>query len=519
MSAPAPVRLRAFVIAAAVCALVQVLVAGTGLVLVRAAVDDSRPPAATAPGPTAPAPPSEATPAPPETSPAPTTDHAALRPDRPVVRLRFAVAADLQSVTGSETVVFTPDLRVCELVFRLWPNKPETAEAGNDLSVTAAAVDGAPVDPVVEAAGAPEGSTGTLVELPVDGCAEPGQPVTAKLEFALRLGEDTPERVGWSADAGMAWFATAFPMLAWEHGVGWMREPAVDLFGEMVGSETFALELLEVVAPSDLEVMGTGEARGTTEVGGTGLTAHAFFAEAVRDVAVVVGELEVVEAEVDGTSLHVAVPAGVDTAAGVGVWQQAQAESLREVTAYLGPYPYTDLWVTVVPDFPTGVEFPGAIFYGDVDPSAHVELVSHETVHMWVYGLVGNNQGRDPWLDEGLTSYVEGHVLGLDALSQLQGVPPEGEGYLGASMGYWAQRDPGGQLYGASVYGQGARAFAEAREAAGGEAFDTSLRAYVSEQAHQIATPDDLAAAFEAAPEALAVLEDAGAFAGDAGDP
>lgn len=513
------VRVRGFVVAAAVCALLQVVVAGGFGAALLARADSS------VPEPSVAAPPRAEEPLPslpdPDPSPTPETDYAAPRDDRPVVRLRFEVADDLQSVTGSETVIFTPDLRVCELVFRLWPNKPETAAAGNDLSVTAATVDGAEVTPVVEAAGAPQGSTGTLLELPVEGCAEPGQPVTAELEFALVLGEGTPERVGWSAEAGMAWFGTAFPLLAWEHGVGWMREPAVDLFGEMAGSETFALELLEVVAPEGLEVMGTGQRGGTAGGAGPGLTVHAFSARAVRDVAVVVGELEVVEADVDGTRLHAAVPAGVETVTGVQEWLERQAESLRQVTAYLGPYPYTDLWVTVVPDFPTGVEFPGAVFYGDVDPAGYVALVPHETAHMWVYGLVGNNQGRDPWLDEGLTSYVEGHVLELDVLSQLKGVPPQGEGYLGASMTFWAERDAdsGGRVYGASVYDQGARAFALARESAGGEAFDAALRAYLAEQAHQIATPADLADAFAPVPDALAVLTDAGAFAGDQGDP
>ena len=37
--------------------------------------------------------------------------------DRPVVELAFDVADDLTRVTGTESVTFTPDLRVCELVF------------------------------------------------------------------------------------------------------------------------------------------------------------------------------------------------------------------------------------------------------------------------------------------------------------------------------------------------------------------------------------------------------------------
>jgi hypothetical protein len=46
--------------------------------------------------------------------------------DRPVVELVFDVREDLRTVSGSEKAVFTPDLRICELVFRAWPNKPIT---------------------------------------------------------------------------------------------------------------------------------------------------------------------------------------------------------------------------------------------------------------------------------------------------------------------------------------------------------------------------------------------------------
>ena len=32
-------------------------------------------------------------------------------------------------------------------------------------------------------------------------------------------------------------------------------------------------------------------------------------------------------------------------------------------------------------------------------------VVAHETAHQWWYGVVGNNEVRESWLDEGLTEY------------------------------------------------------------------------------------------------------------------
>jgi dihydroxyacetone kinase-like predicted kinase len=55
----------------------------------------------------------------------------------------------------------------------------------------------------------------------------------------------------------------------------------------------------------------------------------------------------------------------------------------------------------------------------------------------------------------------------------------------------------------------------EAREAVGAEAFDAAIRCYVEATAWSIGTPDDVADALADLPEALAVLEEAGAL--DAG--
>src|SRR5918998_448124 len=222
-------------------------------------------------------------------------DVAAPWPDRPVVDLRFEVAPDLATVAGREVVEFTPDQDTCELVFRSWPNKPATSRAGSSLTVSDVQVDGRDAAFLDIAAGAPEDApAGTLVEVPLADCVSAGETVTAELTFDLVLGEEVNERVGTSSDAEVAWFATAFPLLAWERGRGWERGPAVPVIGETAVSEDFLLDSLEVVAPSGYEVLGTGAADGTQDQQ-DGTTVHRFTAPAVRDVAVAVGELDVAE--------------------------------------------------------------------------------------------------------------------------------------------------------------------------------------------------------------------------------
>lgn len=443
-------------------------------------------------------------------TPSPTTTRVVTAepwPDRPVVTLDFDIADDLSTVAGRETVSFTPDAQVCELVFRTWANKPELAASGTSLTVNAVSVDGQPAAARVDAAGAPLGAPGSLIEVPLPACVESGTTVNAELGFTLVLGEDAGERTGRSQDDRSVWLATAFPLLAWERERGWARDPAVELFGEMAASEDFQLERLDVVAPADLDVLSTGTLQERTEGPRPGTAIHRFAADAVRDIAVTVGDYDVVEREIDGVRLHVAVPTvGVnETAAALADTQEV---SLRGMTALLGPFPYPDLSVTVVPAVVTGIEFPGAIFYGDLARGRR-ETITHETAHMYFYGLVGNNQGRDPWLDEAFATYAQAIVDGQADRFGLFTPPPYAVGQVGQPMTYWEVQP---QTYGPGVYGQGAQALLQARQAVGAAAFDSAIRSYVAENAHQVATPDDVAHALADFPEAIDILQDAGAL-------
>lgn len=443
---------------------------------------------------------------------------------RPTVDLRFSVDDALTTVTGTERVELHPDVRVCELVVRLWPNAPSVALSGTALVLGAARVAVgrgglANVTPRLERAGAAAGTEGTLATLPLPSCVDPGGTARAVLGFTVRLGRDAAERVGTDGGSRLAWWGTAYPLLAYERGRGWMRDPAVVLDGESAGSEDYRLTLA-VEAPSRDEVQGTGTPTGSTVVAG-GRTVHRFSADAVRDVAVVVGDLAVASRVVPAgqgsqVRVHAAVPRRGSRATPAR-WLGATSTAVGAITSYVGPFPYPDLWVTVVPDFPTGVEFPGAIMYADEDPAAATGLVEHETAHMWFYGLVGNDQGRDPWLDEGMASFIETLVTPGGTRESDPPLPPEAKGRLGAPMTYWQQVPQDTErVYSRGVYWQGAGVLLRARAEVGPARFDAALRAYVAAAAHRIATPEDLRRAFEHLPAAANELAAAGAFDGGA---
>jgi len=163
-------------------------------------------------------------------------------PTRPVVSLAYDVADDLRSATGSETIMFTPDKQVCEVVLRAWPNKPVLTKAGNGMTIGTVTVDGTPLHTDVQAAGAAAGASGTLVEAKLPACKAAGTSLTVKADFTVTLGPKTDERMGYATSGELAWFQTAYPLLAWQDGVGWVRDAAVDMYGETVTSEAFTLK-------------------------------------------------------------------------------------------------------------------------------------------------------------------------------------------------------------------------------------------------------------------------------------
>ncbi|MGM0719067.1 MAG: M1 family aminopeptidase [Actinomycetota bacterium] len=449
----------------------------------------------------------------------PQVERAAPWPQRPVVDASLDLAPDLSSATGRQTVRFTPDARICELVFRLWTNRPTVVSDGGSSRVTDASVDGTPVTPRTEQAGAPDGAPGTLVELPLPSCADAGTTVTAQLGFTLTLGEDSTERIGHSTSAGTAWLGSPLPVLDWVRGRGWVRTPAVRMSGETVVAEDYRLASLAVTAAADQQVVGVGTATGTRDAGGGRLT-RTFAADAVRDVAVAVGAYEVTESTVGATRVHVALPTagragarrGGELRGSAQDWQGEVARFLPALERLLGPYPYPDLWLTVVPTQSDGVEFPTHLQFGDVDDATRPSLAAHEIAHSWFYALVGNDQARDPWLDEAFTTWAQALVADQRDLYRIGSFGPgDVAGPIGAPMSFWDSRDGFTDLVD-GVYDQGAAALFAGRDAVGAQRFDAAVRAYVEANAHRVAAPADVERAFADLPQVLDVLREHGAF-------
>ncbi|MDQ3570485.1 MAG: hypothetical protein M3396_07670 [Actinomycetota bacterium] len=399
-------------------------------------------------------------------------------PDRPRYDLQVDVRPAANTVLGRVAVRFTPDVATDRLVFRLWPNGPRTARAGARLDVRAVTVGGRAVPTAQE-------NPTTLVVRP-QAALVANRPVDATVDWQLTLPGPVNDRVSRSGDAIR--LGSFFPILAWEPGVGWAVRPPTSGFAEASAAVT-ADFTATVVAPPGFDVLATG----TTDGGGR------WKASAVPDFAVSVGHFTTASATVNAprpVQVTVGVHAGL--ADSPSVYLSRVTGALGDFASRYGPYPWPSFTMAVTPELDGGIEYPMHVLQG---PGTDGPTTTHEVAHMWFYALVGSDQGRDPWLDEGLASWAESRAEGTLHDFLAKAVPTEGRGRAGEAMTFWEGRQ--GAYY-RSVYVQPVQALAALGPP---DRVDCVLRLYVAGTAYRVARPRDLIEAASAVfPGAAATL-------------
>jgi hypothetical protein len=110
----------------------------------------------------------------------------------------------------------------------------------------------------------------------------------------------------------------------------------------------------------------------------------------------------------DTVAIHVLWRTGDEAEWGRGVAVERTAKALEWLEQLYGAYPYPQITNLHRLDG-GGTEFPMVI----MDGSADYGLILHELGHVYTYGILANNEWRDGWLDEGLTSFQESWAQGL----------------------------------------------------------------------------------------------------------
>jgi hypothetical protein len=201
-------------------------------------------------------------------------------------------------------------------------------------------------------------------------------------------------------------------------------------------------------------------------VSADGLT-RTFRATSVRDfVMTASADYRTREAVVGDTTVRVVTRPGFPAAATM----RAATNALRKLEARLGPYPYRVLKVAQSAGR-YGMEGPGIAWIPTGTPSANLTyLVTHEIAHQWFYGIVGNDQAREPFADEAAADFVARHVLGMRRGSRCAKDTLDRSIYRYSSACYYEV-----------VYIQGGNLLDNARKKMGPAAFWPALRGYLTD--------------------------------------
>ena len=390
---------------------------------------------------------------------------AAPRADRPQYALNVRVEPGFGRVRGDVRVHFTANRPTDRLVFRLWPNGPYQRDDGQRLDVGAVRENGKRLSS--------ERPNPTTLVVRLGRRLADGESVTVELPWTLRVPSGGRDRI--AGFFGGLRLGSFFPILAWDPDRGWVMDPPARFLAESSTTPT-----------ADFEVRVRAPRGARAVVSGTPVGHDRWQARAVRDVAVAVGPFHVITA-----TAHVPRPVSVRVAS-TGPSSVSRRRVLRTATDSIerlsrlyGAYPWRTYTVVVPPGIGgLGIEYPTLSFVGYL---ATTIVVHHETGHQWFYSLVGNDQYRDPWLDETGATWAQTR-LGSPLLA-----PPSGQiAHVGESIAYWDKHQ---QRYYLEAYGGGVAALRSLGPAA---RVDCALRLYVARNAYRIARPGDLLDALNA---------------------
>jgi aminopeptidase N len=204
-----------------------------------------------------------------------------------------------------------------------------------------------------------------------------------------------------------------YPVIATYDERGWHADPPPRNADLTYLDASFYV--VRVTAPAKLTVVASGSEVGRERVGGTQVWTYA--AGPSRDFYIAASDRYVAVSETVGeTTVHSYATRGRADGAELALGYAVAA--LRSYNARFGPYPYTELDVASTPMRAMGIEYPGivGISLDLYDPRGERDglpaqvylesVVAHEVGHQWFYGVVGNDQIHEPWLDESLVQYV-----------------------------------------------------------------------------------------------------------------
>jgi hypothetical protein len=318
-------------------------------------------------------------------------------------------------------------------------------------------------------------TTGTNLRVPLGRWVGTGQTVTIRIPFRLVVGSSGGAFTArLSRDRGVISFGQWFPIVSREHDSYGVGDPQVTRTAERIRLDlttTGSLPRNAVACPGLRSAPATSGRRWVCNN------------TKVRDFSFVVNpRFRLTTRKVDGIVLRVYT----ETVSGAVTADKARA-AMAVLNDLYGMYPWPDLVLAEVgADGGFSMEYPRAIHLtrSKVRDSY---IINHEVAHQWFYAQLGNDQMREPWLDEGFADFTARLLMriGENQCSSREVDSPVFAWPAGrTSGGDWQSCQ--GYLH--TVFYKGTEFLNAVRSTMGRRAFFAAVRAYIADHRYGLTT-------------------------------
>ncbi len=244
------------------------------------------------------------------------------------------------------------------------------------------------------------GTGDSILRVNLDQDLEPGERIELAIDFIVKLppccsrfgyGEHTMNIANW------------YPIISVFDENGWNLEPYYT-FGDPFYSDIADYRIILSMPPA-YQVASSGDLLKKENINGK--IYWTLEGKRIRDFAIVVSnQFKIINDEVNDIKIYAYY--FEDKMADISL--ETAKDAIKIFSDLYGKYPYKQFTVTASDFFSGGMEYPNIAL---IDQSLYKEeskdileyMIVHETAHQWWYGMVGNNQILEPWLDEALAEY------------------------------------------------------------------------------------------------------------------
>lgn len=314
-----------------------------------------------------------------------------------------------QNLAGMQSITYTnrSDTNLEEVKFHIYANAyrdgaenppvsptevPQAYPNGKNfggITIHGVKVDNVNTVPTIE-------SDETVLNVPLTAVLKPNQKVSIDIDYSVKLA-NIKHRLGFT-DASVN-LGNFYPVPCIFEGGKWQTYP-YSFSGDPFYN---ALHNFNVtfIAPKDYVLACSGEIMKETESGDLRITDLKSYA--IRDWAAVLSKNFKTLTQRLGKTLvkyyYLDDEKPRDSL-------NTSVKTLKHFSKIFAEYPYANLSVVQTDFLHGGMEYGELVYIATgLTKEEHDRVIVHEIAHQWWYGMVGNNQSRTAWIDEGLAEY------------------------------------------------------------------------------------------------------------------